>query len=77
MALVAADLGAACARLEADLGVRSPYRDPGVAAFGLDNAVYELGDTFVEHFAATREWEHRQWQDAVTDWELRRTFERM
>jgi len=34
-----------------------------------------LGDTFVEHFAATREWEHRLWQDAVTDWELKRYFE--
>ena len=34
-----------------------------------------LGDTFVEHFAATREWEWRQWQDGVTDWELRRYFE--
>ena len=34
-----------------------------------------LYDTFVEHFAATREWEHRQWQDAVTDWELKRYFE--
>jgi glutamine synthetase len=34
-----------------------------------------LGDTFVEHFAATREWEYRQWQDAVTDWELKRYFE--
>ena len=34
-----------------------------------------LGDTFVEHFAATREWEWRQWQDAVTDWERRRYFE--
>jgi glutamine synthetase len=34
-----------------------------------------LGDTFVEHFAATRDWEWRQWQDAVTDWELRRYFE--
>jgi glutamine synthetase len=34
-----------------------------------------LGDTFVEHFAATREWEHRQWQDAVTDWEMKRYFE--
>jgi glutamine synthetase len=34
-----------------------------------------LGDTFVDHFAATREWEWRQWQDAVTDWELRRYFE--
>ena len=34
-----------------------------------------LGDTFVDHFSATREWEHRQWQDAVTDWELKRYFE--
>jgi glutamine synthetase len=34
-----------------------------------------LGDTFVDHFAATREWEHRQWQDAVTDWEMKRYFE--
>lgn len=34
-----------------------------------------LGDTFVDHFAATRDWEWRQWQDAVTDWELRRYFE--
>ena len=34
-----------------------------------------FGDTFVDHFAATRYWEHRQWQDAVTDWELKRYFE--
>jgi glutamine synthetase len=34
-----------------------------------------LGDAFVEHFAATREWEWRQWQDGVTDWELKRYFE--
>jgi glutamine synthetase len=34
-----------------------------------------FGDTFVDHFAATREWEWRQWQDAVTDWELKRYFE--
>ncbi len=34
-----------------------------------------LGDAFVDHFAATRDWEWRQWQDAVTDWELQRYFE--
>lgn len=34
-----------------------------------------LGDDFVEHFAATRDWEWRQWQDGVTDWELKRYFE--
>ncbi len=34
-----------------------------------------LGDAFVDHFSATRDWEWRQWEDAVTDWELRRYFE--
>lgn len=48
VALVAADLEAACARIEGELGLRDPFRDPGVAEFGLTNAVYELGDTFLE-----------------------------
>ncbi len=34
-----------------------------------------LGEGFVEHFVATREWEWRRFGDAVTDWELRRYFE--
>ena len=34
-----------------------------------------LGDDFVEHFAATREWEVRQFNAAVSDWELERYFE--
>ena len=34
-----------------------------------------LGDTFVDHFASTREWEWRQWLDGVTDWEMKRYFE--
>jgi len=34
-----------------------------------------FGDDFVDHFAATREWEWRQWLDAVTDWEMKRYFE--
>jgi glutamine synthetase len=34
-----------------------------------------LGAPFVEHFARTREWEWRQAQQAVTDWELKRYFE--
>jgi len=34
-----------------------------------------LGGEFVDHFAATREWECRQWLDGVTDWELKRYFE--
>jgi glutamine synthetase len=34
-----------------------------------------LGDEFVEHYAGTREWEVRQFEKAVTDWELARYFE--
>lgn len=44
--------------------------------FGESRAARELfGDGFVDYFAATREWEWRQYQDAVTDWELRRYLE--
>lgn len=34
-----------------------------------------LGETFVDHYVKTREWEWRQFQDAVTHWELERYFE--
>jgi glutamine synthetase len=34
-----------------------------------------FGDAFVEHFAATREWEEREYRRAITDWELARYFE--
>ena len=34
-----------------------------------------LGEELVDHFVRTREWEWRQFRDAVTDWELRRYFE--
>ena len=34
-----------------------------------------LGEEFVDHFVRTREWEVRQYQQAVTDWELERYFE--
>ena len=29
----------------------------------------------LDHYAATRDWEWRQWLDGVTDWELKRYFE--
>jgi glutamine synthetase len=34
-----------------------------------------FGDAFVDHFAATREWEMRQAEKAVTDWEVARYLE--
>jgi glutamine synthetase len=34
-----------------------------------------FGDEFVEHFAATREWEEREFRKHISDWELARYFE--
>ncbi|MCC6394956.1 MAG: glutamine synthetase [Bryobacterales bacterium] len=34
-----------------------------------------FGDAFVDHYAATRRWEVRQFEKAVTDWELARYLE--
>jgi glutamine synthetase len=33
------------------------------------------GDAFVEHYAATREWEEREFRKHISDWELDRYFE--
>ncbi len=39
-------------------------------------AAHDLfGSAFVEHHAATREWEEREFRKAITDWELARYFE--
>jgi glutamine synthetase len=34
-----------------------------------------FGEAFVEHHAATRQWEEREFRKAITDWELTRYFE--
>jgi len=34
-----------------------------------------LGEAFVDHYVRTRAWEVRQYERAVTDWELKRYFE--
>ena len=51
---MAHDLDATTAALEAALPVRDPFRDPGVGHFGLANAVYALGDTFIEVVSPTQ-----------------------
>lgn len=48
IALVGQDLAAARADIEAVLGLGQPYADPGVGKFGLSNAVWPVGDTFLE-----------------------------
>lgn len=46
--LVASDLDATVAAIRAATGAGEPFNDPGVALFGLRNAVMGLGDTFIE-----------------------------
>ncbi len=48
VALVARDLTSVEAEVQAALGVELCFRDPGVAEFGLHNALFPVGDTFVE-----------------------------
>ncbi|WP_374469795.1 VOC family protein [Phenylobacterium sp.] len=48
VALVAADLDRAADEIRAVLGVDYAYDDPGVGKFGLRNAVFPVGDTFLE-----------------------------
>lgn len=53
-------------------------RDLGEAAERLlksEAARSSFGSPFVEHYAAHRNWEQREFQKHVTDWELRRYFE--
>jgi len=50
----AADLRAGATQLARLLALDPPYRDPGVAEFGLDNAVFVLGDQFVEIVSPTQ-----------------------
>jgi hypothetical protein len=48
IALVARDLAAARAEISAVLGIDYAYDDPGVGKYGLRNAVFPIGDTFLE-----------------------------
>jgi hypothetical protein len=52
--LVAGELEPVAFALRAALGLGEPFRDPGVAEFGLSNAVFALGDCFLEVISPTR-----------------------
>src|SRR3989440_2658231 len=65
------------------------YELPPNPEFGLPSTLWEaaqrlkaskpartlFGDAFVDHYAATREWEEREFRKHITDWELARYFE--
>jgi len=66
VALVAADCGATARLLQEEFDWPEPFHDPGVGRFGLTNAVFAAGDTFIEVVApvqagttAGRYWERR------------------
>ena len=57
VALAASSLGPAVAELAGALGadvLAPPFSDPGVGEFGLENAVFAVGDTFLEVVAPVR-----------------------
>jgi hypothetical protein len=52
--LAAGDLPAVTEVIERELGVEDPFRDEGVGHFGLHNAVYSLGQSFLEVVSPVR-----------------------
>ena len=57
------------------LALPSTLWDSAQAFKASDAARSLFGDTFVEHFAASREWEEREFRKHITDWEMERYFE--
>ncbi|MCP5043273.1 MAG: hypothetical protein GY944_19785 [bacterium] len=55
IALVAQDLEPVVETLSSVLGIEVCFRDPGVALFGLHNALFPIGDTFLEVVSPVRE----------------------
>lgn len=52
--LAARELEPTVERLRVELGLGEPFRDPAVAHFGLENAVFAVGDTFLEVVSPVR-----------------------
>ena len=57
------------------LQLSSNLRDANRAFMQSGVAREYLGDTFVEHFGASRDWEVREYERSVNDWQLKRYFE--
>jgi len=59
----------------AELKLAENIADAAAGLRGSTVARELFGDAFVEHYAATREWEGREFRRQVTDWEMQRYFE--
>jgi hypothetical protein len=53
--IAVSELDRAVEALQSSLSLREPYEDPAIAHFGLRNAVFAIGDTFLELVAPIRE----------------------
>ena len=63
------------AELPADQALPATLWDAAQRLRNSDAARSILGDAFVDHYAASREWEEREYRRHVSDWELGRYFE--
>ena len=70
LALAASDLAGTVDTLTSVLGIEVGFRDPGVATFGLDNAVMPIGETYLEVVSPVRadataaRWIHKRGGDS-------------
>ncbi len=60
---------------ESSVALPGTLREATEAFRGSTAAREQFGDTFVDHFAATRDWEDREARKHVSDWDLARYFE--
>ena len=58
-----------------ELGLPRTLSEAAAKLRACDAARALFGDVFVDHYAASREWEERESRKAVTDWQLARYFE--
>jgi glutamine synthetase len=61
--------------LPLDSQLPTNLRDANRALAQSDAAKQLFGEPFVEHYVASRDWEVRQYEKQVTDWQLQRYFE--
>ena len=74
--LASASVGNACEeKVPTELQLPTTLWDAAQRFKASEAARVSFGDAFVDHFAATREWEEREFRRHVTDWELNRYFE--
>ncbi len=71
VAVVAHNCDLVVSELQQHFGWTEPFHDPGVGEFGLTNAVFAVGDTFVEVAAPAWQSELLRGSDSAQRWQGR------